>query len=126
MVDNKRLENKIIELTSLVRQLVIGQHHTSPPTKVCGICTSTKYPIDACPTFIEVFGLINGQQYGRQQYRQSHDQHSNMRYDSYPTQNVPQRYQTPPPFKQQQPTQPVQQKFLEDLVKQMTMSNMHF
>ncbi|RDY07217.1 hypothetical protein CR513_08709, partial [Mucuna pruriens] len=45
---NERLENKITELTSLVRQLAIGQYHTSPPSKVCGICTSTKHPTDAC------------------------------------------------------------------------------
>ncbi|RDX84789.1 hypothetical protein CR513_34096, partial [Mucuna pruriens] len=37
-VVNERLENKITELTSLIRQLVIGQHYISPPTRVCGIC----------------------------------------------------------------------------------------
>ncbi|RDY05224.1 hypothetical protein CR513_10960, partial [Mucuna pruriens] len=75
-------ENKITELTSLVRQLAIGQHHTSPPAKVCGICTSTEHPPDACPTLqetkpnsTEVVGLI-----GRKQYRRAHDQYSTMRY----------------------------------------------
>ncbi|RDX96862.1 hypothetical protein CR513_20432, partial [Mucuna pruriens] len=29
--NNQRLQNKITELTSLVRQLAIGQHHSSPP-----------------------------------------------------------------------------------------------
>ncbi|RDY01847.1 hypothetical protein CR513_14776, partial [Mucuna pruriens] len=53
VVDNQRLENKIIELTSLVRQLAIGQHHTTPLTKACGICTSTEHPTNACPTLQE-------------------------------------------------------------------------
>ncbi|RDX63949.1 hypothetical protein CR513_57561, partial [Mucuna pruriens] len=30
VVDNQRLKNKITKLTSLVRQLAIGQHHNSP------------------------------------------------------------------------------------------------
>ncbi|RDX77469.1 hypothetical protein CR513_42405, partial [Mucuna pruriens] len=62
-----RLENKITALTSLVRQLAIGQHHTSPPTKVCGICTSIEHPTNVCPTLqetepnsAEVVGLISG------------------------------------------------------------------
>ncbi|RDX95349.1 hypothetical protein CR513_22146, partial [Mucuna pruriens] len=50
-INNHRLENKITEPTSLVRQLGIGQHYTSPSAKVCGICTSTKHPTNACPTF---------------------------------------------------------------------------
>ncbi|RDX78574.1 hypothetical protein CR513_41126, partial [Mucuna pruriens] len=86
VVDNQRLENKIIELTSLVRQLAIGQHYTSPPAKVCGICTSTKHPIDACPTLqeikpnsAEVVGLIGGQQYGSQQY--DRQQYGSQQYD---------------------------------------------
>ncbi|RDX72074.1 hypothetical protein CR513_48494, partial [Mucuna pruriens] len=32
-IDIQRLENRITELTFPVRQLVIGQHHTSPPAK---------------------------------------------------------------------------------------------
>ncbi|RDY12463.1 hypothetical protein CR513_02739, partial [Mucuna pruriens] len=46
-MDSQRLENKIIELTSLVRQLAIVQHHTSPSTKVCGIYTFVEHPTDA-------------------------------------------------------------------------------
>ncbi|RDX69695.1 hypothetical protein CR513_51148, partial [Mucuna pruriens] len=71
-VDNQRLENKIIELTSLIRQLAIGQHHNSPLVRVCGI------------------------------------------------------YQPPPPFRPQQPMQPVQQSSLEELVKQMATNNIQF
>ncbi|RDX89879.1 hypothetical protein CR513_28328, partial [Mucuna pruriens] len=40
VTDNQRLENKIIELISLVGQLAIKQYYTTPPTKVCGICAS--------------------------------------------------------------------------------------
>ncbi|RDY00328.1 hypothetical protein CR513_16505, partial [Mucuna pruriens] len=43
VVDNQRLENKITELTSLVRQLAIGQHHSSPtvPTTTSTQTTTT-------------------------------------------------------------------------------------
>ncbi|RDY05419.1 hypothetical protein CR513_10759, partial [Mucuna pruriens] len=40
VADNQRLENKITKLTSLVRQLAIGQNHNSPPVRVCDICAS--------------------------------------------------------------------------------------
>ncbi|RDX98247.1 hypothetical protein CR513_18857, partial [Mucuna pruriens] len=53
VVDNQRLENKITNLTSLVRQLAIGQHHISLPIRVCGIYASVKHPIDVCPTLQE-------------------------------------------------------------------------
>ncbi|RDX92533.1 hypothetical protein CR513_25321, partial [Mucuna pruriens] len=49
VVDNHRLENKITELTSLLRQLAIGQHYTSPLAKVYGICTSTEHPMMCDP-----------------------------------------------------------------------------
>ncbi|RDY10712.1 hypothetical protein CR513_04731, partial [Mucuna pruriens] len=52
-VDNLRLENQLIELTSLVRQLAIGQHQPSIAAKVCGICTFVEHPIDMCPTLRE-------------------------------------------------------------------------
>ncbi|RDX99054.1 hypothetical protein CR513_17945, partial [Mucuna pruriens] len=34
-------------------QLAIGQHHISPPVKVCGICAFVEHPTDACPTLQE-------------------------------------------------------------------------
>ncbi|RDY04188.1 hypothetical protein CR513_12128, partial [Mucuna pruriens] len=43
-VDNQILENKITELASLVRQLVIGQHHSSPLARECGMCASIEHP----------------------------------------------------------------------------------
>ncbi|RDX84897.1 hypothetical protein CR513_33979, partial [Mucuna pruriens] len=49
-VDNLRLENQLIKLTSLVRQLVISQHQQIPPVKICEICTSVEHPTDMCPT----------------------------------------------------------------------------
>ncbi|RDX99447.1 hypothetical protein CR513_17497, partial [Mucuna pruriens] len=52
-IDNLRLENQLIKLASLVRQLVIGQHQPSIAARVCGICTSMVHPIDMCPTLQE-------------------------------------------------------------------------
>ncbi|RDX74451.1 hypothetical protein CR513_45809, partial [Mucuna pruriens] len=52
-VDNLRLENQLTELTSLVRQLAIGQHQPSIAARVYGICTSVEHPTDMCPTLQE-------------------------------------------------------------------------
>ncbi|RDY10088.1 hypothetical protein CR513_05448, partial [Mucuna pruriens] len=50
---NLRLENQLSELTSLVRQLVAGQHLSNMAAKVCGICTFVEHPTDLCPTLQE-------------------------------------------------------------------------
>ncbi|RDX99961.1 hypothetical protein CR513_16919, partial [Mucuna pruriens] len=81
VVDNLRLENQLTELTSLVRQLAVGQHKPSIAAKVCGICTFVEYPTDMCPTDMcptlqetesdnpESIGAIGGYQYGKQLYQ---------------------------------------------------------
>ncbi|RDY10414.1 hypothetical protein CR513_05068, partial [Mucuna pruriens] len=74
-VDNLRLENQLIELTSLVRQLAVEQHQQAAQ-RVCGICTLVEHPTDMCPTLQEdelentecVGALGGGYQYGRQSY----------------------------------------------------------
>ncbi|RDY05461.1 hypothetical protein CR513_10697, partial [Mucuna pruriens] len=75
-VDNLRLENQLTELTSLVRQLAVGQHQSSLATRVCGICTSMEHPTDMCPTLqetksdhLESIGAIGGYQYEKQSYQ---------------------------------------------------------
>ncbi|RDX99126.1 hypothetical protein CR513_17868, partial [Mucuna pruriens] len=50
---NQRLENQLTELTSLVRQLAVGQHQPALAAKVCGICTSVEHPTDMCPALQE-------------------------------------------------------------------------
>ena len=53
VADNQRLENKLIELTSLVRQLAIGQQQNvmaANQPKLCGIYCAPDHPIDACST----------------------------------------------------------------------------
>ncbi|RDX81010.1 hypothetical protein CR513_38366, partial [Mucuna pruriens] len=50
---NQRLENQLTELTSLVRQLAVGQHQLAMAAKVCGICTFVEHPTDMCPTLQE-------------------------------------------------------------------------
>ncbi|RDY13643.1 hypothetical protein CR513_01403, partial [Mucuna pruriens] len=51
---NERLENKITKLTSLVRQLAIGQHHSSPLVRECGMCASIEHPTNVCPILQEI------------------------------------------------------------------------
>ncbi|RDX84347.1 Retrovirus-related Pol polyprotein, partial [Mucuna pruriens] len=72
---NQRLENQLTELTSLVRQLAVSQHHTTKAAKVCGICTSIEHPTDSCPTLQETesdqtesVGVVGGFQYGKQSH----------------------------------------------------------
>ncbi|RDY12762.1 hypothetical protein CR513_02393, partial [Mucuna pruriens] len=80
---NQRLENQLTELTSLVRQLAVSQHHPATAAKVCGICTLVEHPTDLCPTLQEIesvqtkcVGAVGGFQYGKQPYqtRQFYDQ----------------------------------------------------
>ncbi|RDX96535.1 hypothetical protein CR513_20790, partial [Mucuna pruriens] len=52
-IDNLRLENQLAELTSLVRQLVAGQHKPSVAARACGICTSVEHPTGMCHTLQE-------------------------------------------------------------------------
>ncbi|RDX96696.1 hypothetical protein CR513_20605, partial [Mucuna pruriens] len=71
-----RLENQLTELTSLVKQLAVGQHQPAMAAKVCGMCTSVEHPTDMCPTLQETksdqpenVGAIVGFQYGKQPYQ---------------------------------------------------------
>ncbi|RDX99227.1 hypothetical protein CR513_17748, partial [Mucuna pruriens] len=73
---NQRLENQLTELTSLVRQLVVGQHQPAMAAKVCGLCTSVEHPTNMCLTLQETkldqtenVGAIGGFQYGKQPYQ---------------------------------------------------------
>ena len=57
IVDNQRPENKLIELTSLVRQLAIGQQQNvmvANQPRLCGIYCASDHPIDACSTLQEI------------------------------------------------------------------------
>ncbi|RDX98631.1 hypothetical protein CR513_18420, partial [Mucuna pruriens] len=63
-------------VTSLVRQLVIGQQQPNTVARVCGICTSVEHSTDMCPTLQETesdqpesVGAISGYQYGKQPYQ---------------------------------------------------------
>ncbi|RDX63897.1 hypothetical protein CR513_57613, partial [Mucuna pruriens] len=76
VVDNLRLENQLTELTSLIRQLVVGQHQPSAAAIICGICTSMEHLTDMCPTLQEnesdypkSVEAIGGYQYGKQPYQ---------------------------------------------------------
>ncbi|RDY07516.1 hypothetical protein CR513_08367, partial [Mucuna pruriens] len=73
---NQRLENQLTELTSLVRQLAVSQHHPAMETTVCGICTSVEHPTNLCPTLQETesvqaesVGAVGGFQYEKQPYQ---------------------------------------------------------
>ncbi|RDX69950.1 hypothetical protein CR513_50868, partial [Mucuna pruriens] len=54
MASNTQYQPRMLtKLTSLVRQLVVGQHQPSIVARICGICTSVEHPTDMCPTLQE-------------------------------------------------------------------------
>ncbi|RDY00574.1 hypothetical protein CR513_16235, partial [Mucuna pruriens] len=150
---NQRLENQLTKLTSLVRQLAIGQHQPATVVKVCGICTFVEHPTDMCPTLqetesdqIENYGKqpyqnrpFDSQQHGRQPFRPRPNQgpYAAQQFRSTPNtyqrqagyQQLTPQYQAPP-FQQQQQQQrvPIQgnSPSLEDLMKQLATSNLEF
>ncbi|RDX65696.1 hypothetical protein CR513_55626, partial [Mucuna pruriens] len=76
VASNQRLENQLTELTSLVRQLAVSQHHTAMAAKVCGICTSVGNPTNSCPTLQETesdhtksVGVVGGFQDRKKPYQ---------------------------------------------------------
>ncbi|RDY00685.1 hypothetical protein CR513_16103, partial [Mucuna pruriens] len=76
VVDNLRLENQLIELTSLVRQLAVGQHQPSISARVYGICAFVEHPTDMFPILQETKSdhpvsvrAIGGYQYRKQPYQ---------------------------------------------------------
>ncbi|RDX71690.1 hypothetical protein CR513_48925, partial [Mucuna pruriens] len=68
---NQRLENQLTELTSLVRQLAVGQHQPALAAKAYGICTSVEHPTlqEIESDQIENVGAIGGLQYRKQPYQ---------------------------------------------------------
>ncbi|RDX60336.1 hypothetical protein CR513_61526, partial [Mucuna pruriens] len=150
---NQRLENQLTELTSLVRQLAVSQHHPAMAAKIYGICTSVEHPTDLCPTLQETdVGAIGGFQYRKQPYQNR--QFDNQPYGKQPFRPGPQQgpyaaqragsmpnvpygaagYQ-PPTSQYQAPSFPPQQQriptqgnspSLEDLMKQLATSNLEF
>ncbi|GAU52014.1 hypothetical protein TSUD_418260, partial [Trifolium subterraneum] len=135
--DQQRVENRLEELTSLVRQLAIRQQNHGV-AKLCGICTSADHHTDECPTLQEtsssdqgqasVNGIfpINRQKYDpfSNTYNPGWRDHPNFKYG-----NVAQPFQqtSRPPYQQQhqvqQPATTSNQSSLEDLVKQLAQNN---
>ncbi|RDX82797.1 hypothetical protein CR513_36360, partial [Mucuna pruriens] len=106
-IDNLRLENQLTELTSLVRQLAVGQHQQNIPGRVCGICTFMEYPTNMCPTLhktktksVKVVRAISGHQYNNQPYPSQPYQsrpHDSQRFGRQPYQlsPSPEQYSAP-------------------------------
>nr|KYP41233.1 hypothetical protein KK1_037397 [Cajanus cajan] len=123
-VDNQRLENKINELTTMVRHLEIEQKQQASaasegPATVCGICSSEEHYTHSCPTLQETNANVSGiytnqqQQYRLPQQQQNYNpysqtynpgwkDHPNMKWgqQQQPSFQPSGKYQ--PPFKQQQ------------------------
>ncbi|GAU48758.1 hypothetical protein TSUD_281090 [Trifolium subterraneum] len=121
-----RIDARIDELTSLVKQLVVNKPQTA---KVCGICTSPEHPTDTCPilqddTITELSqayaayaapynqNRYNNPDLSTNRYHPSWRNHPNLRYGN--------QSQAAAPFA------PPATPSLEDLVKQLVVSNTQY
>ncbi|XP_031131791.1 uncharacterized protein LOC116033171 [Ipomoea triloba] len=97
-VSSSQLENKISDLTTLVRQMAVGQMQS---TGACGICSFVGHPTDMCPTLqnpsqeLNAIGGFSGQPNRKydpfsNQYNPGWRDHPNL---SYGNQGVQPRFQ---------------------------------
>ena len=128
-VSTSNLERQISDLTSLVRQMAVGNLQT---VKACGICSATSHATDMCPTLQEdipvqqanAMGGFQGQpQRKYDPYSNSYNpgwrDHPNLSYGNQVAQN---RYQ--PPF---QPRQQANQSMsLDEIVKALASNTQQF
>ncbi|KAJ9183018.1 hypothetical protein P3X46_006938 [Hevea brasiliensis] len=123
-VSTSNLEKQIFYLTSLVRQLAVGNMQT---VKVCGICSSSGHATDMCPTLQEDESMQHANavgNYGQPQcryhpfsntYNLGWRDHPNLSYGNQPIQN---RYHQQRPQVNQPPLPPSNQGMsLDEIVK---------
>ena len=88
-VEQQRMEHRLDELTSLMRQLVVDPHQpfVQGPALVCSICSYPSHPTDACltlqdgsPTFQDQSVAAAGVFLGKPQFQQQQQ-----RYDPFST-----------------------------------------
>ncbi|RDX80977.1 hypothetical protein CR513_38401, partial [Mucuna pruriens] len=138
---NQRLENQLTKLTSLVRQLTVGQHQPAMAAKTESDQTENVGAIGGFQYRKHSYHNrpFDSQQHGRQPFRPGPNQGPYAAQQFGSTPNTYQRqagYQQPtpqyqvPPFQQQQQQQrmPTQgnSPSLEDLMKQLATSNLEF
>ncbi|XP_073120643.1 uncharacterized protein [Henckelia pumila] len=136
------LEKQLIDLTSLVRQLSIGNGKN---VKVCGICTAVGHATDMCPTLqegsteqVNATGEFSGPpQRKYDPYSNTYNpgwwDHPNLRYGN-PPMNQPaphvhlnnRAYRPPYPPQPQLPQIPTPDEFLENIVKDLATNNLNF
>ncbi|XP_061371420.1 uncharacterized protein LOC133314004 [Gastrolobium bilobum] len=127
--DNQRIENRLDELTSMVRQLAVTQtvqpsaQQTNNP---CGICCDPSHPTDACPSLHDNGSQVDqsvaavfpeNPQHQHQQQNNSFSNTYNPGWKNHPNliwnqnqQNVPYQSQQNLPFQQRQQFVPPQQR----------------
>ncbi|XP_052172191.1 uncharacterized protein LOC127788119 [Diospyros lotus] len=149
--DQQRIENKLEELASMVRQLALDKGQ-SKSQQVCGICSLSSHGTDQCPQLQEnteaCAGIFPGRPFQPQHHQQQRydpyaatynpgwRDHPNLRYGGpsnqpfQPQQQQPQQHR----FNAQRPSQSMQQpqpapkseSSLEDIMKQLVANNLQF
>nr|XP_027093873.1 uncharacterized protein LOC113714290 [Coffea arabica] len=128
-VETSSLQQQISELTSVVRQLVVGN---VPQVKACGICTNMGHHTDSCPILqengVEQVNMAGGVPAPRRQYDPYSNtynpgwrDHPNLSYGSRPQNAFSNR---PPGFQQpwqhkSQPSSSSSGSSLEEIVKSL-------
>ncbi|XP_062161981.1 uncharacterized protein LOC133869015 [Alnus glutinosa] len=141
-VNISSLEQQIASLTSLVRQMAVGNMQTA---KACGICSIVGHPTDMCPTLqeepieqVNAAGGFPGQPQRRYDpysstYNPGWRDHLNLSYGSpqvnqHATQNHPsyQQYKQPYPPRQQSGQISNSGMSLDDIVKSLATNTLQF
>ncbi|XP_073138651.1 uncharacterized protein [Henckelia pumila] len=137
-VNVSSLEQQLIDLTSLVRQMAVGNGQNM---KVCGICTAWGHATDMCPTLQEgsaeqvnaAGGFPGPPQWNYDPYSNTYNpgwkDHPNLRYGNPQATQAPphnQAYRPPYPQQQQHPQVPTPGEFLENIVKDLSTNTAAF
>ncbi|XP_062150390.1 uncharacterized protein LOC133859075 [Alnus glutinosa] len=141
-VNISSLEQQIASLTSLVRQMAVGNMQT---VKACGICSIVGHPTNMCPTLqeepieqVNATGGFPGQQQRKYDpysstYNPGWRDHPNLSYGSpqvnqHATQNHPsyQQYKQPYPPRQQSGQISNSGMSLDDIVKSLATNTLQF
>ncbi|XP_052193898.1 uncharacterized protein LOC127802226 [Diospyros lotus] len=142
-MDQRRIENRLEELTSMVRQLALDRNQ---PPQVCGICSLSSHVTDQCPQLQDntesCNGIFPGRPFQQQPQQNRYDpyaptynpgwrDHPNFRYRGASTQPFQQRFNAPgqsnaTPMKQQAQTLPKAELSLDDIVQQLSANTLKF
>ncbi|XP_051145522.1 uncharacterized protein LOC127261286 [Andrographis paniculata] len=122
------IQQQLTELTSFVRQFVVGKSQV----KACGICASSEHPTAICPTLspeldVSAAGFIpRAYNHYSNTYNSEWNDQSNLKYRNQQVNFGDHSKGFPAPNHPPQPAQTVPSNFLEDMMKTMPSNMLQF